>query len=75
MYYRGKRVIDRWKKGLTKFNVTRLDHLRVSDYAASKIEELFAEVTSLVAQERIDDIPENVLNAYWYALQNFEEII
>ena len=44
--------------------VSKIDKLRVSEYAASNDAELFAEVTVFDKTGRRDEVPENVLRAY-----------
>jgi hypothetical protein len=54
----------KWKASLTANQVDILDLYRVSEYAATNNSELFAEVTSAIAQGRSSEIPRNILAAY-----------
>ena len=53
-----------WAGALNKFKVTKIDMLRVSEYAASNPDELFAEITSLLAMGYESQVPERLLKAY-----------
>lgn len=52
-----------WARSLSKHRVTRKDMLTVSDYAASDIDELFAETLAAVF-EGFDDIAANLRSAF-----------
>lgn len=63
IYYRMEMGND-FRKFLTDANVGRLDWYKVSEYGASKIEELFAEVTALYAEGRQAAVPAPIREAY-----------
>lgn len=57
-------LTEKWNTSLVANQVDVLDLYRVSEYAATNNSELFAEVTSAVAQGRSSDVPKNILAAY-----------
>jgi len=59
-----KGLMPAWARALDKYKVTKIDKLKVSEYAASDLDELFAEVTSLLAQGFESQVPVNILDAY-----------
>lgn len=53
-----------WTSALGRAGVAPSSHRRVSEYAASSTDELFAEVVSMVAQGRRGEVPADILAAY-----------
>jgi len=58
------KLAGKFDDALLKNNVARIDAFKVSEYAASHNDELFAEITSAIAQGRQNELPANVLKAY-----------
>ena len=63
LYFK-KNLGKAWKDNLNRFNVNYMDYVMVSHYAGESIEELFSEVTAMLALGREADIPSSLLNAY-----------
>jgi len=57
-------LVNKFRDSLARNNVTATDVFKVSEYAATNNNELFAEVTSAIAQGRQSELPVNVLKAY-----------
>lgn len=63
LYY-VRQLESRWRAALETAGVRKIDHYRVSEYAATSPSELWAEVTSAVHSGLGSDLPENVFRAY-----------
>ncbi len=63
LYY-VRELPEKWEAALNKNGATMLDYLGVSEYGATELTELFAEVTAMVHNGLIDLIPQRVLLAY-----------
>lgn len=68
LYYQRQEILQTWLAELQRLNVTRLDRVKVSDYATKNDSELFAEVTAMIADGRRDQVPDKLLQAYHAAL-------
>jgi len=71
LFHRGVKA-ELWSEKLIEHNITKLDKLKVSDYATTLEEELFTETTVLVETGRRDEIPERIQKAYDEAMDEWE---
>lgn len=78
-----RRADDRFKAPLFKLfedNIREIEDLknlshRVSEYAASNTEELWAEITALVATGRASEVPEELLRAWTLTIEHLDDAI
>jgi len=71
LFHRGVKA-ELWSEKISEHNITKLDKLKVSDYATTLEEELFTETTVLVETGRRDEIPERIQKAYDEAMDEWE---
>jgi len=74
IFFQGKGVAERWRERLTANNVRRVDWYKVSEYAGTDEDELFAEVTAFFASGDEQLVPTSIRSAYVETLQNYERI-
>lgn len=72
LWYRGGQALrSEFKDALTELGVTKKDWYRVSEYGASKIEELWTETIAAIVNGYEDEVPEGIRQALQRALDKF----